>query len=318
MLIKCENIPMFRSKNTEKSTSWKCVEMRGYKLFPYDSREFESTNFCVHVERLPCCYHTSRAIISPVLTNDGVVSEKKALDSFCNTLINTDHEIVRSPVTRLAFSPYEYQRIRFSCNSALPSKIDPEKSFSAELPIVAFLEIDSGALLMVEKKDDHGCGMLTVYFLDSRNNFLFENFQIVEQKFTDTQYSILDQNILLTMYLPNPEKDKLYTINTTIEDVNKLENEIRCDSNELSNGLIQYTPNPNTLTDNLFSLFCGLILNTSYHNSRTLFLSSLMRAGIKLNLRSPISLPRLFYSNSKFLSCSEKESEKEENEIKKF
>lgn len=288
--------------------------MEGHQLSPYDPSEFKSTNFCVHVETLPCCYHTSRAIVSPVLTNDGVISEKKALENFCNLIEDEEEAEITNPVTESPFNPYDQSWIRFCCKSALPSKIDPEKSFSTDISIVAFCDTDSGALLMVEKKDKHNCGMLTIYLLGCRKKFMSDKFQIVEQKFTDNQYSMLDQRLLLNTYLPNPNKDKLYVINTTAKEINKLEHELSRDSEQMHRGMTKYVADPNRLTDNLFSLFCGLILNINYHNSNTLFLSALIRSGIRLTLRNPIFLPKSFYfnNNTKQKTLTSTSSEQEE------
>ncbi len=281
----------------EMERDWKCVSLAGQRLASYDPCDLDEFNLCVHVKTLPCCCLTNRPIMQSVVVNDGVVYQKSALDRQY-----AHQDIGKSRVTRLDFLPHRQYWLRFSCGGPQYSKLDSDKTFSHDYPIIGIFrgkiaddrEDERKIILMVEKKDDHGCGCLMVYSVVQEKIEKLTHLFIKEQSFLHLDYAMLDKKLLLGAYCRDEQHQSL-VINVTTEIVSQLEQAVYQQSRALVAGNICYNEKPENVASDLFSFFFYAVCRIEPHNVNSLFISLLSHSGM-ITQRLSLSLNHRVFS----------------------
>ena len=200
-------------------------------------------------------------------------------------------ETAISPVTKRSFSPHDQRPVRFSCSFTMPSRLDPSKNIAASQAMTGIFRSGEKTFIMIEERDEHHCGCITVYNFSCQKNTENSDQAILairESRFDNDTYWQIDQLALLNTYDINKEQLKARTIAASTDTVKELKTAIEHDKKRIQTNNLRYCEITGKILVKLMAFFAGLGAgDVEYHNEATWCIALFLKVGILENEQVP-------------------------------
>lgn len=238
-----------------------CVVYSEEGMREYLRNNGSTDNLCLHVTSTPTCPIGDEPVL---LKTDGLLYDKEWLQEFLKqtSQLNPDNLIPVSIAT----------------SEEMISKLDTRKKLLRGEAII-FIgrknNNDDEALVMIEKQDTHGTGIITIYqFRREQSNS--DKAILHQENFSGLGYSNTTTRFLLSQYNIDAKQLKVRTFLCATDQLRQVEETIHNDEQRIINGTYRYAYRSEKFIVNLFSVF----RRVSFYNSCTWGRSLLQRTGV--------------------------------------